>query len=370
MIRRDCFSRGWLQKKREQFGKVDPGILEKCIHALALLGHLGDSGLEFIFKGGTSLLLHVSSIKRLSIDIDIVCNEKGEKLDKILAEIARMSPFTDFTEDDRGARGLPHRRHFRFYYNQVPGGHPAPFILLDVVEDECTLPLVKKTICSDFIEVERDVAVTIPTIEGLLGDKLSAFAPNTIGVPYTTSRGVNQAMQVAKQMFDIGELFNIAEDVSQIIEAYNCSFHKENSYRDSGFTIDQVLEDTISTGSKLCHWGLKGYKEDTGISLLVEGAKNLSSHLVQSSFRPNIEAKIAASKAALVAHLVQNEMPDIALPALRFQGDIQKIKEISLQHKYNHLQKLKTICIEAFYYWHKIEILAKYKENVKALSNE
>lgn len=74
MIAEICFTADWLEKKRKELGNVDPILLERALHAFALLGHLAESGLEFVFKGGTSLLLHAPVIRRLSIDIDIICS--------------------------------------------------------------------------------------------------------------------------------------------------------------------------------------------------------------------------------------------------------------------------------------------------------
>ena len=32
--------------------------------------------------------------------------------------------------------------------------------------------------------IGRETLVTVPTIDAITGDKLTAFAPNTIGIPY------------------------------------------------------------------------------------------------------------------------------------------------------------------------------------------
>jgi predicted nucleotidyltransferase component of viral defense system len=74
MIAEICFTVAWLENKRRELRGVDPSLLERALHAFALLGHLAESDLEFVFKGGTSLLLHVPVIRRLSIDIDILCS--------------------------------------------------------------------------------------------------------------------------------------------------------------------------------------------------------------------------------------------------------------------------------------------------------
>ncbi|MFH1029111.1 MAG: nucleotidyl transferase AbiEii/AbiGii toxin family protein, partial [Pseudomonadota bacterium] len=67
----------------------------------ALLGHLAESGLEFVFKGGTSLLLHAPAIRRLSIDIDIICCSPAEALDRVLQQISKVAPFIDYKDDER-----------------------------------------------------------------------------------------------------------------------------------------------------------------------------------------------------------------------------------------------------------------------------
>ena len=90
MIADLCFTADWLDRKRKELKGVDPGLLERALHAFALLGHLAESNLEFVFKGGTSLLLHVPVIRRLSIDIDILCSAPAVELDRVLEEVAKV----------------------------------------------------------------------------------------------------------------------------------------------------------------------------------------------------------------------------------------------------------------------------------------
>ncbi len=65
MIAEICFTADWLDEKRKELKGVDPSLLERALHAFALLGHLAESDLKFVFKGGTSLLLHVPVTRRL-----------------------------------------------------------------------------------------------------------------------------------------------------------------------------------------------------------------------------------------------------------------------------------------------------------------
>ncbi len=59
MIKDQCFTEEWLDqyKKQKDYKRIDKIILEKMIYALHLLERLKSNGLDFVFKGGTSLLL-------------------------------------------------------------------------------------------------------------------------------------------------------------------------------------------------------------------------------------------------------------------------------------------------------------------------
>lgn len=71
LLKPTCFTEKWLNSKSRELSE-NPDLIEKTLHAFALLGYLVQLESNFLFKGGTSLLLHVPKIKRLSIDIDIV----------------------------------------------------------------------------------------------------------------------------------------------------------------------------------------------------------------------------------------------------------------------------------------------------------
>ena len=58
---------------------ADLQLLEKTIGALYLLESLVNEGLEFIFKGGTSLVLLLNDLKRFSVDVDIITRRKQRK---------------------------------------------------------------------------------------------------------------------------------------------------------------------------------------------------------------------------------------------------------------------------------------------------
>ncbi|SPE59269.1 hypothetical protein SBV1_3090003 [Verrucomicrobia bacterium] len=66
MVAEHCFTNAWQAQKREEIGGCDPVLLEKTIHALALLDALAARGLEFVFKGGTGLAAALPRLSSLS----------------------------------------------------------------------------------------------------------------------------------------------------------------------------------------------------------------------------------------------------------------------------------------------------------------
>ena len=255
MIASKCFERQWIGRARSDIGKVDPGLLEKCIYALELLGLLKEKDLfEFVFKGGTSLILLLSTFRRLSIDIDVMSAVDIGEYEPAFAEIGRTPPFDGYEEDERGKDRLPRRRHFKFFYQSAVSGI-RDYVLLDILEEENIFPQTQLLpVTTTFIEVEQDCSVLVPTVDCLAADKLTAFAPATVGIPLTDQF----SMQVAKQVFDIGELFNAVENLQTVKEAYNAIFTAENGYRGNKFTLEQALQDTIETASFICQSNIRG----------------------------------------------------------------------------------------------------------------
>ena len=100
--------------------------------------------------------------------------------------------------------------------------------------------------------VGEPVIVTCPAIECLLGDKLTAFAPHTTGIQY----GLGKELDIAKQLFDIGLLFDVAGDIELVSVAFETIAAQELIYRAlNNLTILDVLRDAFDTA---CLIGLRG----------------------------------------------------------------------------------------------------------------
>jgi hypothetical protein len=360
MIHDICFTADWLERKKKEHKGVDPSLLERALHAFALLGHLAESDLKFVFKGGTSLLLHVPKIRRLSIDIDILCSAPAAELDRILKEVAKVEPFTDYEEHDRGARGLPERRHFKFFYKPLVAGNPDPYVLLDVVEEsEVPHEVVTRPITPEILEIRREILVTVPTIDSLLADKLTAFAPHTVGVPVTRTDGKPvETMQIMKQLFDVGELFSLVRNLDEVQAVYARVFELENSYRGGQFSRIDALKDTLDMALRFCLSGLRGARQHADVKLLEDGRRKLEGHLVDHRFDQQA-AKTAAAKAGLLAQLILTEATSELLFESQTVPAPEKMRPLDIVGEWHYLNRLKPINPEAFWYWYQASQLEK-----------
>jgi hypothetical protein len=345
VLQEKCFSKEWLDGQRGQMQRVDPGLLEKSIHALELVGHLVRHQFPFVFKGGTCMLLLLEEVRRLSIDVDIVCTVSGAEMESVLRAIGSESRFENFEPDHRDPDRLPKRSHYKFSYISAVNGKSAD-ILLDVMEEECLYPkTVTKPVATPFAVPENQLDVRVPTIEGLTADKLTAFAPGTIGVRYTNHKA---ALKILKHCSDIGALFDRCGDMAELFAAYEKIWQVENSYRNSAFTREQVLDDTIEASRLINLIGLKGCPASENIQTLETGIGQLDNHIIGKRFSRD-EAKVCAANAAWLATALKRGKSAV-IPRYNTE-ELRSLAATPLQNDFAPLNRLRAGNPEAYYFW-------------------
>ena len=115
--------------------KADKILVEKVVRALMLLEGLAKSDLDFVFKGGTALMLLFSSGKRLSIDIDIIVPDKEAEFDNILEEISNEYGFIRFEEQPRKAKTKIDKAHYKLFFHSVIEEKES-YVLLDILKED------------------------------------------------------------------------------------------------------------------------------------------------------------------------------------------------------------------------------------------
>ena len=247
MIEDKSFSKEWLDglRQREGYAKAHPEIMEKMIYALYLVEKLVSKGLDFTFKGGTSLTLLFPEIKRFSIDVDIITQAAQKDIEEVLSEIIKDSRFTRFELDEKRSfvNNFPKAHYDLFFTSEFEGAEKN--ILLDVVFDDVPYPeIVSLPVENNLLSInDTKVHVNVPSINSIAGDKLTAFAPNTIGIPYK----IEKELQIIKQLFDIGQLLNEIDNMQVVIDSFKVVADVQLKYQDKQITHDDILTDVIDT---------------------------------------------------------------------------------------------------------------------------
>ncbi len=186
MISTNCLEIKWLNKITREKKIKDKILAEKVIQALFLLESLVSEKLNFVFKGGTALMLLLDNVKRLSIDIDIIVPQKID-LDNIITKIVSQSHFTRFELHKRKINYDIQKVHYKLFYTPVYKTNKSEeYILLDVLFEKIQyLKTITIPVNSSFVkQVGNPIFVKVPDFNNILGDKLTAFAPETTGIPY------------------------------------------------------------------------------------------------------------------------------------------------------------------------------------------
>lgn len=364
MIKDKCFTEEWLDqfKKQKDHKRIDKIILEKMIHALHLLERLKTNGLDFVFKGGTSLVLMLKEGNRFSIDIDIICKAERNDLEQILNKVIETSHFTEWKLDEHRSYqpGVP-KAHYKFSFHTKQQGSGT--ILLDVlIEDSIYPALAELPVNTKWIETETETMVMVPTIDAIIGDKLTAFAPNTIGIPYFKGKDKQPfAMEICKQLFDLGKLFEHISDVEMVAKSFMAFAEQEINYRkngnpDSDLTPEKVLQDTIDTCLIIAKRGGGSDDEKQKFTELQRGIRSFDRFLMSGNFRIDDAVPAAARIAYLTAKILMNDMSPIAY----YEG--QDVKELNIEDPdWNFLNKLKKQPDKSsFYYWYQtVQLIMK-----------
>lgn len=353
MISKNSLQQEWIQQISKSNRKADPILVEKVIRALLLLEGLVEANINFIFKGGTALMLLLDSKKRLSIDIDIIMPEKMSDLEQKLETIVAQKGFSKMEIQERVITSNIHKNHFKFYYTPVYfGGRTADVILLDILFEKNQYQKIKAVdINSSFVIQEgQPLQTQIPSFEDLLGDKLTAFAPETTGIPYQRG-GFSKTMEINKQLFDIGHLFDCAENLPRVAATFQIFASTELKYRNIEKNPDLVLEDIFQTALTI---STKGKEGKADFRALQDGIFRLKPFIFFESYHIE-KAIIHASKAAYLAKLIQFKKQDFE----RFNNTLALNDYWIEQPFYTKLNKLKKSNPEAFFYWFKTWELMK-----------
>ena len=193
--------------------------------------------------------------------------------------------------------------------------------------------------------------VNLPSHEDLLGDKLTAFAPHTTGIPFF--KGEKKcSMEIIKQLFDVASLFDITSDLA-ITRLTLMKFAAiELQYRHLEETdVQQVLDDIYQTALCLC---LRGLQAPDEFRLLQDGISRIGNFIHSERYTLD-SAIVNASKAAYLSKLLEKGIYEIHHFDRERMNDL--LTNTLIQPMPTKLNKLKKTHPEAFFYWNEIQKL-------------
>jgi len=337
MIDPETFSTDHIREIQKQ-SRRDPSLIERTIFAFGLLDAIARTGLPFIFKGGSALMLLLESPRRFSTDIDIVVAPSVE-IDKYLTTAATIWPFIEINEHLRNVMTQIDKRHFKFTFTS-PLTKRGYSILLDVLfEENPYSTILERPIENELLVVkEPAVIVKIPSANCLIADKLTAFAPNTTGIPYH----VDKELEIIKQLYDIATLFDSVDNLTEVRRNYNNIAHTELKYRGMDAVPEDALRDTINTA--VCVAGRGLYQPDV-YSLLKKGISNISNHIYSERFN----GEVAVQRACIVMYIAAAILTNCnRLPV--FKDDDYYRSSMIKDNEYSKLGYIRKMDILAYSY--------------------
>lgn len=175
------------------------------------------------------------------------------------------------------------------------------YILLDILFSEIPyVETIEKEVKNELLIVDDlKTMVTVPSAECILGDKLTAFAPHTTGVPLG-----GKSMEIAKQLFDVATLIDAMENQNIVRKTYDKVVLEELGYRGLIIGKEEVLQNTINACLSIISRGAM-YKEDYAEYL--KGIKAVGTHILFLYYSGEIAAHQACKVMYLVACLLKGK---------------------------------------------------------------
>lgn len=223
-----------------QRGVAPAYLCELVVYCLELVSQLSHRDFEYRFKGGNSLLLLLEDPQRFSIDVDIVTTEPKEKLIELVETIAAECDVFERCEvrQHKTKPWLP-MISFKIYFDSVYQKKEDAYVMLDAVLEPAPYGGVRKPVkCGELYQSSE--TVELPSISGLIADKLLCIGPATLGIPL----GKKKEAQRLKHVFDVALLSRHPHDLEEVGSALTACMEQENRIQKSAWSFDEVARDT------------------------------------------------------------------------------------------------------------------------------
>ena len=237
------------------------------------------------------------------------------------------------------------------YAVTYPSGRPTDKILLDVLyEDIKYNEVVSLAIKSPLLKQEGEpMMVQCPGLKDMLGDKLTAFAPHTTGIPFF--KGEDEFfMEIMKQLYDVSSIIDRVDDLTEVRNTYSQLVPIELGYRKlNRLTEADVLKDTYDSALNIC---LRGALDKKEYGYYAKGARSVNSFIIPENYNADIAIRDDA-KVAYLVRLIQTGNDHVK--HYKHEMDEELAGALIQNRQLNKLNSIKKISLEAFFYLLEIE---------------
>jgi len=227
------------------------------------------------------------------------------------------------------------KAHYKFFFEPVyKTARAEEYVLLDILfEKPQYQQLISRHVDSAFVfQNGKPLQVQVPGFDDILGDKLTAFAPNTTGVPYEKG-GQSRTMEIIKQLYDIGNLVVQMQNPAITATTFHAFAKTELGYRNMEGDTSLVLDDIFDTALTISS---KGQLGSGNMDALMQGIRQLKQYIFSENY--HIEKAVThAARAAYTTALIRT-----GEKAIHRFTDPMEIKDWNItSQQYNKLNKLR-----------------------------
>jgi hypothetical protein len=271
----------------ENKGFAPAYLCELVVYCLELVSQLSFSGLQYRFKGGNSQLLLLNEPQRFSIDVDIATEEKKDNLIDLVDRIVNSTEvFTRCEIRQHKTKPWLPMISFKLYFNSFYQEPEESYVMLDAIIEKSPYDgVIKKVKCLNIYESEEEVEV--PTISGLIADKILTIGPSTLGIPL----GKNKEAQRLKHIFDISNLYKNDYSIEKIRIFLKKCIIQENKLQRKNLPLEEVFKDTIKFCSESLSYDkippLEEIKDDPYLYEIVKGFGEFKNYLFTKKYSWN-----------------------------------------------------------------------------------
>ena len=227
-----------------KFKFTDPVYLEKFIMDFEMGFHIVNK-MECILRGGMCMPFHTGeSIRRLSIDIDLLTKNTVKETDDIInninddlneVEISKIVPKNPYPIDDISS--------YNVKYQSIE--NREDFVKIDFLCNAIDVPYDTIKTNYNILDFEIDYDLVLLNRGSLFADKLTSIATGTIGLP------PHKFGDIPKQLYDLAELIKLCtmKEIKEGLEVFKkFTDFKISIYKKTPlYTIEEIVKSIHET---------------------------------------------------------------------------------------------------------------------------